>query len=225
MTWTIPRAAVIPTNGRPCVNECLDAILPQVDFAVVIETDRDVTVPARDRVQKFWDYGDVNISRWWAHGLDLVEWRVERDQNYLPSQRRRWDVAIINDDAIVCPNWFDGVAGKMREMRAVAASNCDHTNMPILYTKPEPSQNLFARMQGFAFIICGEAGLEPDERFSWYCSDDHLDFQARELGGVVVVPGYPVKHLYPNGQVTPQIQEQIAKDMANFVEVWGMRPW
>jgi hypothetical protein len=222
--WRIPRAAVIPTNGRECVNQCLDAILPQVDFAVVVETDPAVAVPARERVHKFWDEGDVNISRWWGHGLDLVEWRMERETNYLPSDRRRWDVAILNDDAIVCPNWFDGVAGKMREMKAVAASNCDHTQMPILYTKPGPV-DLFQRMQGFAFILCGEAGVEPNERYSWYCSDDHMDWTARELGGVVVLPGFPVQHLYPNGQVTAQIQEQIAKDMANFVDDWGQRPW
>lgn len=224
--WTIPRAAVIPTNGRACVEQCLDAIMPQVDFAVVIETKGSTTVPVRENVHKFWDEGDINISRWWAHGLDLVEWRVERElHEYLPSVRRRWDVAILNDDAIVSPNWFDGVATKMREMKAIAASACDHTVMPVLYTQPGPVSDLFLRMQGFAFILCGEAGIEPDERFSWYCSDDHIEWTARQLGGVVLVPGYPVQHLYMNQQVTPEMQVQIAQDMANFVEVWGQRPW
>jgi hypothetical protein len=222
--WTIPRAAVIPTNGRECVNQCLDAILPQVDFVVVIETKGATPVAPRENVHKFWDEGDINISRWWGHGLDLVEWRIERDSTYPVSSRRRWDVAILNDDAIVPPDWFDGVATKMREMKAVAASSGNHTTMPILYRTPGPV-DLFNRMQGFAFILAGEAGIEPDERFSWYCSDDHIDWTARQLGGVVIVPGFPVQHLAPNGQVTPQINEQIARDMQNFVDLWGMRPW
>lgn len=222
--WPIPRAAVIPTNGRDCLEQCLDAILPQVDFAVIVETDKERLVPARNLVYKIWDYQGVNISRWWREGLSEVRRKMEHLGGVLPSQRKYWDVAILNDDAIVPDNWFSAVAYKMREMRAAAASSSDHAQMPVLYTRPGPV-NLFERMNGYAFIVRGELGLMPNEKFTWYCSDDHMDWMARENGGTVVIPGYPVKHLYPNAQVTPEIQEQIAEDMRLFVEHWGMRPW
>jgi hypothetical protein len=236
--WTIPRAAVIPTNGRECVNQCLDAILPQVDFVVLVENGE--PVPARDRVYKFWVPPDtgINISAWWSYGLDEVRWRVNPVRmrsgpetggestltRFLRVERRRWDVAVLNDDAIVPEGWFDAVAIKMREMKAAAASSCAHTAMPILYTKPGPV-DLFRRMNGFAFILRGELDIRPEKRLTWYCSDDHMDWLARGLGGVVVVPGFPINHLYPNGQVTEQIQRQIAEDMQEFVNIWGQRPW
>ncbi len=223
--WTIPRAAVIPTNGRECVERCLDAILPQVDFAVVVETD--AHVPARENVYKFWVPKDVgyNISAWWCYGLDEAQWIISRNvYRYMPSERRKWDVAILNDDAIVPPGWFDAVSNKMREMKAAAASSNAHVAIPVLYTKPGPV-DLFQRMNGFAFMVRGELDMRPNRKLTWYFSDDHMDWQARELGGVVVIPGFPVEHLYPNGQVNEQISVQIAQDAQEFVNIWGQRPW
>lgn|SRR5262245_60880634 len=228
--WTIPRAAVIPTNGRECVEQCLDAIMPQVDFAIVVETKKHHGIKYRPGAYKHWyDEGDINISAWWQAGLDEAQWRIEHGTGplinlYLASERRKWDVAILNDDAIVPEGWFTAVASKMREMKAAAASSNAHITMPVLYTHPGPI-DLFARMNGFAFIVRGELEMRPNKMLTWYFSDDHMDWQARELGGVVVIPGFPVNHLYPNGQVTPQIQEQIAQDAQEFVHIWGMRPW
>lgn len=217
--WKIPRYAVIPTNGRDVIHECLEAILPQVDYAIVVETTT-MAIPAQAKVLPVWadKLGDINISKWWNQGRDLADWRARR------LDAKIWDIAYLNDDAIVPENWFSAVSTKMREMNCAAASSGGPFPMPALYTKPGPV-DLFARMQGFAFIMKGELGIKADERFSWYCSDDHMDWKAREHGGVVVIPGVPVDHRFPNGQVTPQIQVQIAQDMANFVEVWGMRPW
>jgi len=226
-SWTIPRAAVIPTNGRECVEQCLDAILPQVDFAVVVETRKHYGVRVRPQVFRHWyDEGDINISSWWQAGLDEAQWRVEHDMTsfYLASERRKWDVAILNDDAIVPEGWFDAVSSKMREMKAAAASSNQFVSMPVLYTQPGPV-NLHERMNGFAFIVRGELEMKPNKLLTWYFSDDHMDWQARELGGVVVIPGFVVNHLYPNGQVDAQIQQQIAQDAQEFVNIWGMRPW
>ena len=80
-------------------------------------------------------------------------------------------------------------------------------------------------MQGFAFIVAGETGIRADEQFAWYCGDDDLEWRLSASGGVVVIPGFPVQHLHPNAQVTPEIHELIAKDMQSFVDKWGTRPW
>lgn len=45
------------------------------------------------------------------------------------------------------------------------------------------------------------------------------------MGGMVMIPGLHVNHLYPNQQVTPEMQGLIAQDMQLFVDKWGQRPW
>ena len=136
----------------------------------------------------------------------------------------KYDVAIINDDVIVPEGWFDAVAGKMREFKAAAACSGGTTGMPVFHTHSGPVP-LHTRMQGFAFILAGESGLRADEQFRWYCGDDDLGWRAAGVGGMVMIPGFPVNHLYPNQQVTPEIQVLIAEDMQRFVDKWGQRPW
>jgi hypothetical protein len=74
-------------------------------------------------------------------------------------------------------------------------------------------------------MVAGELGLRANEDLYWYFSDDWMDWESRKLGGMVMVPGFPVQHLYPNQQVTPEMQVQIAKDAQTFVEIYGTRPW
>jgi hypothetical protein len=42
-------------------------------------------------------------------------------------------------------------------------------------------------------------------------------------GGMVMVPGFHVNHLYPNGQ--PDLHDNIPYDMQRYVDKWGGRPW
>lgn len=222
-----PRYAVIPTNGRECLDQCLAAIRPQVDMTILVKT------------KEFTRYGhhhdpgltalsdlnpEINISRWWNLGLELASEHMVQDVWELTSGVTKWDVAIINDDTIIPEGWFDAVAGQMRDKRAVAASSGSPIGMPVLHTRAGP-RPLDQRMQGFAFIVAGETGIRADEQFRWYAGDDDLEWRLSSMGGVVVIPGFPVQHLHPNGQVTPEIHELIAKDMQSFVDKWGQRPW
>jgi hypothetical protein len=172
------------------------------------------------RLYAFQDYEDINISRWWNNGLFMAAYMV-MEQDPGPT---RWDVAIINDDTIIPEGWFDAVAGQMRDKQAVGASSGSPIDMPVFHTRSGP-RPLDQRMQGFAFILAGETGIRADEQFAWYCGDDDLEWRLSASGGVVVIPGFPVQHLHPNAQVTPEIHELIAKDMQSFVDKWGTRPW
>lgn len=218
-----PRYAVIPTNGRECVTDCIDAILPQVDHVIAV-----CTAPRMrgmtswyDKIYKVYNEGPLNISSWWNWGLDRVVISLNEDFEEKPA---KWDVAILNDDVIVPEGWFDAVAGKMRDMRAVAACSGGTAGMPVFHTHSGPV-SLDTRMQGFAFVLAGESGLRADEQFRWYCGDDDLGWRAAGQGGMVMVPGFHVNHLYPNQQVTPEMQVLIAEDMQRFVDKWGQRPW
>lgn len=220
-----PRYAVIPSNGRDCLWDCLDAIGPQVDQVLVVYTKGTVGTGEMDRVLR---YGytiyegsqDPNISRWWNRGLHAVT----RDMGFNGNARSpKFDVAVLNDDAIVPEGWFDAVSGTMRQMGCAAACS-GGSGMSVLHTQ-NAAPPLGTRMQGFAFILAGERGLRADEQFVWYCGDDDLGRRAAMEGGMVMVPGFHVNHLYPNGQITDELAGAIAGDMQRYVDKWGGRPW
>ena len=217
----VPTYAIIPTNGRPCFGDCYNAIVSQVDRVIVVEGGPDAAYVSDGELVKctIIREPELNISRWWNLGLTIAaNWAKEKRYD-------KWNVAILNDDAIAYPPWVKAVGTRMREMKAAAASSGNPNPVPALHTSPGPV-NLMTRLQGFAFILAGEKGARANEQLKWYFSDDHVDWLSRQLGGVLSIPGYEVKHLYPNGQVTPEIQEQIAKDAAAFTAYWnGLRPW
>lgn len=220
-----PRFAIIPSNNRPCVRDCVAAIAPQVDHVIMVWNGAAAgsdgfSAGGLPDFTALNDVGDVNISRWWNMGLTHA--RMVAGVSY--GSNPRWDVAIINDDAIVPEGWFDAVATKMRDMRAAAACSGAPIGMPILHTNPGPVA-LNTRLQGFAFMVAGELGLRANEDLKWFFTDDWMDWESRKLGGMVMVPGFQVQHLYPNGQVTSEIQEQIARDAQTFVDIYGQRPW
>lgn len=219
----IPRIAVIPSNGRDCLNQSLAAIRGQVDHVFLVlngdsSTLSDWALPNLDDVTGVWSPVSDNISKWWNLGLAMAH-GFAADRQVLT-----WDVAIINDDVIVPEGWFDRVSGVMRQMQVAAACSGGRGPWPVLHTRPGPV-NLLTRMQGFAFMMAGEKGLRADEDLVWWAGDDDLDWRARQAGGMVMVPAFHVDHLYPNGQMTPERHVQAAKDMATFEAKWGKRPW
>jgi hypothetical protein len=161
---------------------------------------------------------ELNISKWWNLGLKLVEsWARGNGL-------KRWNVAIINDDVIVPRQWTFMVGHSMRQAQAAAACSGGYGPAPVIHREPGPVP-LHARMQGFAFMLAGEKGVRANEQLKWYFSDDHVDWMARKAGGMVQIPQYHVRHLYPNGQMTPELHAQVAEDAAAFHAYWGMRPW
>lgn len=214
-----PRYAVIPSNGRECLKQCIEAITPQVDAVYVVMTGPPEVFASAGE----WSPLEVNwlkikdeppnISRWWNRGLDWVS----------SKHSGKFDVAVLNDDAVVPEGWFDAVAGTMRQM-GVAAGCSGGFGMPVLHTQNQ-APPLESRMQGFAFILAGELGLRADEQFVWYCGDDDLGRRAAIAGGMVMVPGFHVNHLYPNGQVNDELAAAIPGDMQRYVDKWGGRPW
>lgn len=217
-----PRFAVIPTNGRPCLKDCLDAIKPQVDSTILIYT----TPWAEGEVRPLANTGialrdlrPINISRWWNQGLNLAQ-----EVMNLTGDGERYDVAVLNDDVIVPPGWFGAVSDKMREMGAAAGCASNEVSHPVFHTHAGPVP-LHTRLTGFAFILAGEKGIKANEDLRWYFSDDYVDWTARSQGGMVMVPGFGVNHLYPNAQMTPEMHQMCAEDAGKFVSIWGMRPW
>lgn len=223
MVPSTPTFAIIPTNGRDCFHACLKAVYNQVDRVYVVEGGPDAKLLG----EGFGEHLDftiirepeLNISKWWNLGLQLIANRA------LASRAAKWNVVVLNDDAIIPPGWVNQLDKTMRGMGVAAASSGNPNPIPALHTQPGPV-GLFTRLQGFAFMLAGEKGVRANEQLKWYFSDDHVDWLSRQQGGVVSIPGLHVTHLHPDGQVTPEIQEQIAKDAHTFTQYWnGMRPW
>lgn len=215
------RVAVIPTNGRDCVDRAIAAVDHQVHWIVVVESGPSITRReyTNEKVVVLQGGPELNISHWWNVGID---WAAEYAQ---AAEVETWDVAVINDDVILPTTWMCYVADDMRALGCVAACSGARIQAPIIHRQAAPV-DVFTRLQGFAFVLAGESGLRLDEEnFTWYFGDDDLGARAAAAGGMAMMPGCDVQHLYPNSQVTGEIQVQIGSDGQRFREKWGWLPW
>ena len=239
-----PRIAVVATHNRPAeLARLLDAIAPQCDAVFVV--DNASTPP----VQLSWDRFSAgredpgapgtfrrcrvhvtrdeeqppNLSRLWNVGIDAARDYVRG------GDITAWDVAILNDDAVPPPGWWDAVSTAMREHGAMAGSSCPFDSIPAgtvrLHFGDVPA-SVTTRLAGWAMLLRGEwAGARFDERLRWWCGDDDLSLRARVAGGIVHVGGVPVLNTCENQSTTGVLAEQTAKDMQTFVDIHGRRPW
>lgn len=198
------RYAVIPTCCRPDdLRDCVAAIKPQVDRVIVVLTRledgdlNDVWDSDADDVFLMTDE-ERNISKWWNAGITLAK-------QYAREAGQPYDVAILNDDAIVPPDWFDRVTSAMS---AHAAGFMSDTQK---------------HMTGFAFILRGEAHIQADEQFVWWYGDNDIEWTARERGGVAHVIG-PIEHRHPGSTTIGTLGEQTHRDREAFQNKWGRLP-
>lgn len=209
--------AIIPTNGRECLEQCLGAIRPQVDDVILVVQDPTcvVNMPGTVVLDLM---PELNISRWWNLGLDMALQMAYDTDEY----GAQYNVAILNDDVIVPPGWFEAVSNGMRNADAAAA--CSGGGRAWKHTVPGPV-DLSTRMQGFAFVLAGEKELRANEELPWFFSDDYIDWESRKLGGMVMIPDFHVEHLFPNGQLNHELVTANAVGAQHFVDLYGMRPW
>lgn len=221
MNKSVPTWAVVPSNGRSYLRGCLDALAPQVDGIVIVANGSDpmpfeeICLPAI--VISDLD-SDMNISRWWNMGIDVVSGMMAQDG--------QWNVLVVNDDVVVPHDFVSVLSSAMRSNTAAIAFPNQHDGHRSLWREPGPV-NLFWRITGYCFMMRGELGLRLDESMAWWASDDDLDWRARTQGGSYLVPGCPVQHHAPNGTFLdhPELHEQAARDMETFERKWDRRPW
>lgn len=230
------RFAIILTHNRPAeLARCLEAIAPQVDAILVIDNASDPPVLFQDlsaavlrgtchstiRLHHVPDQ-PPNLARLWNVGFDMV-CAVSEAAGF-----QQWDIAVLCDDAVPPPGWFEAVSTSMRAKgAAIGASSPWVTSQGAIDVKREPDGDLMGRMPGWAFVIAGERGLRADESMHWWWLDTDLDWQARAAGGMVMIGGYPVPNDRPNDFTinVPGLAEQAGRDGETFARKWGSRPW
>lgn len=212
------RYAVIVTRDRPGpYAACVTAIKDQVDDIITVchgvaAAAYATGIPVR------YDPEPPNISAMWNLALDLLS-------EAFPEQA--YDVAVLNDDAIVPAYWFDHVSGPMSFMDAAAGCVDQHHRLaaPLLHRTPGPV-DLHERLTGYAFILDGTKGIRANETMRWWLSDDDLDWQARTRGGTAIVPGEPVQHPVNGGTAcVGRFAQWFEEDRQQFIERWGSAPW
>jgi hypothetical protein len=236
----IPRIAVVPTHNRPReLARLLDALAPQCHVVVVIDN---ASTPPVNLSRWHWtgdpDGPDLrgmvqhlirdeeqppNLSRLWNVGLNFAQWWAWADVEPEP-----FDVAVLNDDAVPPPGWWDAVSGAMREHRASAASADPFDQMmagELRVWFADAPMSVGTRLAGWAFMLPGEDGMRADERFRWLAGDDDLSYRARLARGLVHVGGVPVLNTGENTSTVGVLAEQGARDMQMFVDIHGRRPW
>lgn len=215
------RFGVIPTNGRPCVDDAVAHLLPQVSEIAVIEAGQRIEhreYPEGVTTILDPERPDLNISRWWNLGID---WAAKRAAEQGAEQ---WDVAVINDDVMVPTDWLCYIANDLRGLGCLAGCTGGRSGIPVIHRQAGPI-DLFTRIQGFAYVLVGESGLRADEDMKWWYQDDDLGARAAAGGGMVMFPGCNVEHLYPNCQTTAEQHYQIAQDRNTFIAKRGYAPW
>lgn len=220
------RAAVIPARDRhDLLTECIGSVVDQVDQVIIIDN---LSQPPIDVEQWHGRVGVVrlpldppNISTFWNTGIALADANAHR------AGATAWDIAVLNSDVVVPPGWIHTLSTAMRSTTAVLAYPDQHGGQrQILHTKAAPV-DLRQRITGYAYLLRGETGLRLDESMAWWYSDDSLDWEARERGGALLVPGIPVEHRCPNVATSerPELQQQAEQDRETFRQKWGRTPW
>ena len=217
------RAAVIPTRNRhEMLADCINSVVDQVDRVIVIDNGSDPQVdpdPWQGKVGVLYFALDPpNISRFWNLGLSVAAQVSPVDE---------WDVAVLNDDVVVPPGWVETLSARMRATTAVLAyPDQAGGQREVLHTEPGPVP-LSQRITGYAFMLRGELDLRAAESMAWWFSDDSLEWEARQRGGSLLVPGVPVQHRAPDVQTNarPELVEQTRRDRETFINRWGKAPW
>jgi len=194
------RAAVVLTHDRPDdFVDCFDAVAPQVDRVFVVGHRAPYGANLTVRMGgTYIHYGaeTCNISVAWTLGLTTVAaW----------ANAQPYDVAVLNDDAIVPAGWMDLVTAAMRRAGAAAGA----------VARPGDP-----RMAGYAFVLDGSAGIYADPQFEWWYGDDDIALQAEARGGVVQPRGPAVEHRHPNSTTVGVLAERAAEDAVRFKRKW-----
>lgn len=209
---TLPTWAVVPSEGRDLLYDCLASLYGQVDGIVIVANNGFTADDVTDVTIVHDTAPDRNISRWWNLGLDAVQ------QLATARAADRWNTLVVNDDLALEQGSVARLAAALRGRTSTLAFPG-----PASRVLTEPGGE---RITGYCFMLRGENALRADERYAWWYGDNNLDWTARAAGGTVTVPGIGMVHADPNGYTNriPALAAQAGRDRDTFLATWGRLP-
>jgi len=231
-TW-----AVVPTRRRSYdpdgLVSCLLSLGDQVTGTVVVDNND-------DRIDALpWTGAPVflvhhveqppNLSRLYNIGMaQATTFAVEGSALTSPTEDRKWNIALLNDDVLVPPGWVERLSSEMRATPA-AAAYIDRMVRPAPTLSTTAPNGFSETMTCWACLVRGETGVRWDEDLRWWYADNLLDLRCRyDEGGVLAVPGPPGPiHKYPSKATTESVElsAQAGRDHETFrekVKRWGL---
>lgn len=203
-----PTWAVVPSEGRELLHDCLASVRGQVDGVVLVANNGYAAADVSDVIVVRDSSEDRNISRWWNLGLDAL----------VRLGLMGWNALVLNDDVTLEHGAVQRLASALRGRRAALAFPG-----PVERMLTEPGGE---RITGWCFMLRGEGGLRAREDLAWWYGDNDLDWRARAAGGAVTVPGVGHLHADPNGYTNriPALAAQAGRDRDLFLAAWGRLP-
>ena len=222
MGETVNLYAVIPSiNRRETLTDLVNVLVNDGVHVIVVDTGYAEPLnfggAFQTRITILEDKQEPkNVSRWWNMGLtwaDMIQWDSADDGN-------EYVVAVINDDVVAQPGLVPGLADAIIR-HGVVASFPDIWGVGRDAVMHQPSG---LRMAGYCFALRGSLALRADETMQWWYSDNDIEHQALQAGGVALVGGLTIQHLYPGSTTVGELAEQAGRDGATFVAKWGYAP-
>lgn len=202
-----PERCVLVTNGR-------HPILPHESYAEHVLYDASP---------------DLNISRWWNIGLARATSDAVFNEGI--ASLAEVEVLFLNADCQISSNDVSILEYALRELD-LSMVGPDYRNLypnlkvgeTVVNNRLEPIL-WWKRVPGFCFMIPMESSVRPSNRFRWWYSDDHIEWQARAEKGAGIVGGTTARHPTNGGTLlNSTLQRYADEDLEKFIKEWGTVP-
>ena len=219
------RYVIVPTHNRPkWIVPLVESMAAQATAVLVLDNASDPPVDEAALNAAVVYGGPVyvirdeeqppHLSRFWNVMFDFCA--------KLADGAPAWDVAVLNDDALVPFGWFEIVAEALRAHPTAVVAHTGTERVRELRLLTELTNEALTRMCPHAFVIRGESGLRADESMRWWWFDTDLDWQARLTGGVLSVPGPRASNALASESTKGPLLEQAMRDDETFQAKWGL---
>ena len=182
------------------------------------KTKNELATLGRRDVEVF-DAEGMNIHQMWNRGLE-------------EASKRAWqsNVAILNNDLNIGPDFLDGLSKALRSdpLLAAVCPNYDGRDGDDIEYVSDICAGRYdgtGGLAGFAFMLGSDSGYRFPEHFEWYCGDSDLMATIAFAGSKAgIVIGTTVEHVDGGSQTgdwtSPEMQRVLAADRAALEEKW-----
>jgi len=204
---------VIPTAGTrdALLTRLIDQSKVPSENIVIVATRQNIAVP--DGCRTVYDFGSVNIQRWWNRGIDEAV------------RLGATAVAVCNDDLTIGSQTLQQLHEALRESGATIASpSREGIELGVHKGRLIPYSPV---LWGCLWVLDVKTPLRPDETFHWWYGDNDLDIRARrEYAGIASVDvEFTHEHPGQNTGASDQLRKLVEADTRAYETKYARLLW